>query len=223
MKCPYCNVGVFLKIRESIVYPTREYSVAGTGNEFVLGECPECAGSVVLLRVGTLRWIDEKGELVKILQEELVYPKSTNRLTSAEVPSPLREIFNESNAVLTVSPKSSAALSRRLLQEILQTKFGIRKRDLKTEIEEFIDLRDIPSDLKDAVDAIRNVGNFAAHPSKYQSTGEIVDVEVGEAEWLLEVLELLFDYAYVQPKRAQDKKDSLNRKLAELGKPPMIG
>jgi hypothetical protein len=33
------------------------------------------------------------------------------------------------------------------------------------------------------LDAIRTIGNFAAHPIKSTSSGEIVDVEPGEAEW----------------------------------------
>ena len=58
----------------------------------------------------------------------------------------------------------------------------IEGRNLAQEIDAFIQLKDVPSYLSDAVDAIRNVGNFAAHPLKDTSTGEIVDVEPGEAE-----------------------------------------
>ncbi len=39
------------------------------------------------------------------------------------------------------------------------------------------------------IDAVRVIGNFAAHPIKSKSTGEIVDVEPGEAEWNLNTLE----------------------------------
>jgi hypothetical protein len=46
--------------------------------------------------------------------------------------------------------------------------------------------------LASAVDAVRNVGNFAAHPIKSKSTGDVLDVEPGEAEWLLDALERLF-------------------------------
>ncbi len=71
------------------------------------------------------------------------------------------------------------------------------------------------------LDAVRNIGNFAAHPLKSQSTGEIVEVEPGEAEWNLEVLEMLFDFYYVQPAHAQKRRDELKKKLADAGKPPM--
>ena len=79
----------------------------------------------------------------------------------------------------------------------------------------------LPPHLAQAVDAVRNIGNFSAHPTKNTSTGEIVDVEPGEAEWSLEVLEGLFEHYFVQPAVLQRKRDALNQKLQEAGKPPM--
>jgi hypothetical protein len=46
-------------------------------------------------------------------------------------------------------------------------------------------------------------------------------VELGEAEWNLDVLESLFDFYFVQPARAKAKRDALNKKLADAGKPPL--
>ena len=71
------------------------------------------------------------------------------------------------------------------------------------------------------MDAIRNIGNFAAHPLKSEQSGLILDVEPGEAEWTLEVLEELFDFYFVRPKRIQEKRDAMNAKLAEARKPHM--
>ena len=82
-------------------------------------------------------------------------------------------------------------------------------------------MQQLPSHLAGAIDAIRNLGNFAAHPLKDTNTGEIVDVEPGEAEWLLDVLEQLFDFYFVQPEVLGRKRDELNEKLEAAGKPPM--
>ena len=67
----------------------------------------------------------------------------------------------------------------------------------------------------------RNIGNFAAHPNKSATTGEILPVEQEEAEWNLEVLESLFDVYFVQPARARAKRDALNKKLLDANKPPL--
>jgi hypothetical protein len=40
-------------------------------------------------------------------------------------------------------------------------------------------------------------------------------------EWLLDTLEGLFDFYFTAPAALQRKKDGLNRKLIDAGKPPM--
>jgi hypothetical protein len=84
-----------------------------------------------------------------------------------------------------------------------------------------LDSGKLPSHIAENIDAIRNIGNFSAHPLKSQQTGTVLPVEPHEAEWTLEVLEQLFDFYYVQPAIAKRKRDALNQKLAEVGKPPM--
>jgi hypothetical protein len=92
--------------------------------------------------------------------------------------------------VQTLSPTASAALSRRILQNILRDEFNLQHHNLANAIDAFIAQPGIPSYLTKAVDAIRNIGNLAAHPLKNKNTGEVVPVEPGEAEWLIGVLKL---------------------------------
>ena len=122
-------------------------------------------------------------------------------------------------AVLDVSPKASAALSRRLLQRTLHERFSTNRPNLQQEILEFISTLNPPSHLAQQLDAIRSVGNFAAHPIKDTTTGAITDVEEGEAELLIETLESLFDYSFVQPAKWSATKAAINAKLSAAGKP----
>jgi len=149
----------------------------------------------------------------------IVYPKNVPRRVAPEVEDPYKTDFIEASTVLKDSPKASAALSRRCLQMILRDFAKVKHSDLSKEIDQV--LTTLPSQLALSVDAVRNIGNFAAHPIKSTHTGEIVPVEPGEAEWLLDVLEGLFDYYIVQPKILQEKRDALDKKLAEAGKPAM--
>ena len=50
---------------------------------------------------------------------------------------------------------------------------------------------------------------------------EPLPVEPGEAEWNLETLEFLFDFFYVQPAKIKKRKEALNEKLKQAGKPEM--
>lgn len=93
------------------------------------------------------------------------------------------------------------------------------KHDLADQIEDAIASGKLPSQITESLDAVRNIGNFAAHPQKSKASGQLLDVEAGEAEWNLETVEALFDFYFVQPKIVADKKTALNTKLAAAGKP----
>lgn len=220
MKCPHCNTGVNTKWEESSAYAD-DLQNPVTGVEIAHGRCPECDGIIVKLVRGSLGFADYQYFVNNLQSEEIIYPKFSTRFIENEVPEPYRSEFKEATAILNLSPKASAALSRRMLQNILHHQYKIQKRSLADEIEEFIKMQGVPSHLAGAIDAIRNIGNFGAHPMKNTNTGEIVDVESGEAEWLLDVLESLFDFAFVQPSRLEERKQKLNNKLQQLGKPPM--
>jgi hypothetical protein len=138
-----------------------------------------------------------------------------------DVPKPLQGDYNEACLVLADSPKASAALSRRCLQAILREHAKVKPGDLSKEIDEVLASKQLPTHLANDIDAVRNYGNFAAHPIKSTSSGEIVPVEPGEAEWQLELLEGLFDFYFVAPAQSKRKRDALNAKLADAKKPPM--
>ena len=87
-------------------------------------------------------------------------------------------------------------------------------------IEEVIDDPKTPRDVADSLDMVRNIGNFSAHPNKSTNTGEIVPVEPVEAEWCLDVIEMLFELYFVRPSEIQRRRDRVNEKLADTGKPP---
>jgi hypothetical protein len=137
------------------------------------------------------------------------------------VPEALAKDYSEACLVLVDSPKASAALSMRCLQSLLREAVAVKPGDLSSEIQQVLDSGKLPSHLAECIDAVRNIGNLAAHPMKSQHTGEILDVEPGEAEWNLDVLESLFDFYFVQPAILKAKKAALDAKLSVAGKPPM--
>ena len=155
---------------------------------------------------------------------QLIHPRLSGRPPiPPEVPEEFAADYREACLVLADSPKASAALSRRCLQLILREKAGVKTPNhLMRAIEEAVADTDIPSDIRESLDAVRNIGNFASHPNKSTNTGEIVSVEPGEAEWCLEVLEMLFEFYFVRPADVRRRRDTLNAKLTETGKPEML-
>ena len=56
---------------------------------------------------------------------------------------------------------------------------------------------------------------------KDQSSGQVLPVEPGEAEWNLDVLESLFDHYFVRPAIARKRRVAINQKLQQAGKNPI--
>jgi hypothetical protein len=120
-----------------------------------------------------------------------------------------------------VSRSAGQCQGRRCLQNLLREIAKVKPGSLADEIQQVIDSGRLPADLAESIDHIRNVGNFAGHPMKSQQSGEIIDVEPGEADWTIDVLEALFEFYFVRPAVIQKRRAALNQKLQEAGKPPM--
>lgn len=140
---------------------------------------------------------------------------------SSDVPDQYAQDYKHACLVLSESPEASAALSRRCLQNILREIAKARPSNLSGEIDEILNSKQLPSYLADAIDAIRGRGNFATHPMKSTNMGEIVEVEEGEAERLLDVLEGLFDFYFVQPSILQKERSLIDKTLQDAEKHPL--
>ncbi len=219
MQCPQCREHFHDELIRAYLFDKKNnYLQDSKGLWAVRSQiCPNCKNVIVLLEWGKLAQDarEPEGEIV-------VYPEEMSRFPPpAEVPSPLREDYLEACLTLTLSPKASAALSRRSLQTLLRGYAKVRPSNLEDEIQQVLDSGGLPSHIAEALDGVRNIGNFAAHPIKSLQTGQIADVEPGEAEWLLDTLEDMFDFYFVKPARLKKRREKLDAKLKEHGKPPL--
>ena len=218
MKCPHCLVSF---------HDSWEAVSVGRDHQLSLGIkrtiCPACNRPILIL--GRSPNPGGFGSSITpdfVESDFMFYPKAPARAPlPAEVPLKFAEDYTEACLVFADSAKSSAALSRRCLQNLLRDHAHVKHANLDNEIQEVLNSGKLPTDLAEAIDAVRVVGNFAAHPIKSTNTGEIIDVEPGEAEWLLDTPEALFDFYFVRPELSKKKRDALNVKLAEAGKPPL--
>jgi len=210
-ECPYCLTVVLFENSGGF---TREIK----DNKFLklsLVRCPNCSQITVSYQV-----LLKNEEEEEVLEEAIIFPLSSGRPpVPGEVPVNIANDYNEACLVFPFSAKASAALARRCLQSILTNTAKTKTRNLSGQIDEVMD--DLPSQIGYNLDAIREVGNFAAHEQKSTETGLILDVEPGEAEWTLGILESLFDYYYVIPAREKRKREELNKRLEEAGRDPL--
>jgi hypothetical protein len=212
MRCPHCLTSFFDKpdVKKLGGDLTSYWSLYQR-------KCPECERFIFSLEE---MW-NHTGKAFP-LREFLCYPKGISRVPlGPEIPDEFAGDYREACLTLPDSPKASAALSRRCLQHLLREEAKVKPGKLVNEIQQVLDSGKLPSYLAESLDGVRNIGNFAAHPIKSTASGEIIDVEPGEAEWNLDVLESLFDFYFTQPAVLKKKRDALNTKLKEAGKPEM--
>jgi hypothetical protein len=216
MKCPHCLTDF---------HDTEQQTYLGEDSKGTWGvgvcRCSACLKLIMRL-ICAVVYNSAQRQFYNETRSYLILPKVAGRSPiPPEVSKDYAEDYKESCLVLADSAKASAALSRRCLQHLLRGEAKVKHQDLFQEIQELLDRGTLPSHIADSLDAVRNIGNFAAHPIKSKSTGEIVPVEPGEAEWNLDVLESLFDFYFVAPAKTKARKEALNKKLKDVGKPPV--
>lgn len=195
--CPYCDMvmslnGNTLSERNpsfsgsSVSY----WNGDGTPNdpstlEVIFLRCPNCGEYTIQL--------SGIGDKVKDISTTNIRPCSLAKQYPQYIPENIRNDYEEACAIVSLSPKASATLSRRCLQGIIRDFWGISKSSLYQEIDAIKDK--IPTDLWTTIDALRQLGNIGAHMEK--DTNVIVDIDPDEAGSLIKLIELLMKEWYI--------------------------
>ncbi|MCA0431631.1 MAG: DUF4145 domain-containing protein [Proteobacteria bacterium] len=153
--------------------------------------------SYVTAKVHNGDWV-ENAEL----QSWRLLPDSYAKPQPDYIPIALRDDYREACLIRDKSPKSAATLARRCLQGMIRDFCGISKSRLVDEIntlrervEDGSAPKGVEPETVEAIDAIRGIGNIGAHMERDISL--IVDVDPGEAQALIELIEMLFEEWYV--------------------------
>jgi len=145
-------------------------------------------------------------------------PESSARPQPNYIPKALRDDYVEACRIRDLSPKASATLARRCLQGMIRHFCGINKSRLIDEINALREAveggsepRGVTIESVDAIDHVRKIGNIGAHMEK--DVNLIIDIEPGEAQALIELIEMLFDEWYVE----QNNRTERLKKIAAIG------
>jgi len=148
----------------------------------------------------------------------------TERPIDALVPEPFRTDYAEAAAILEISHRMSAVLSRRILGDLLKKYAGKEQRTLAAQIDALTEESGHPSRLTENLHHFREVANFGAHTQEdQQAEGEPVVIDVGrdEAEWTLDMVDRLFDYLIVQPAKDEEIRSRMDEKIERAGRKPL--
>ncbi len=216
MICPHCQVA-----NRDEWTKTRLKDSEGQGTNFYIRQlmCLECNKHTIYFD-HYFKAYDESEERHRTKRvEKRVYPdEAARKPIHPSVPEGLANDYTEACLVLPISPKASAALSRRCLQLLIHKEFNIDKGYLWKEIKELRESGQLPEYIAKPIDEIRKLGNYAAHPNEDEKTGEIIDIEPQEADWLLEIIEDLFDHCYAKPAETKKRMEAVKEKYEAQGK-----
>ena len=198
MECPHCRA-----------------EITATPHTFALGmdqdgtwkvsniRCPTCDHLVVSL-------LGEQGATYPVL------PQGACRAgLSTDVPQEWADDYHTACRVLPHSPEASAALSRRSLHKLLAVKTGAGHGILSDQIRQAVISSDLPPYLKQALQTLTRIAKLEPDSPKSERPEALAPAEPGEAEWLLDILQAMFDLYFVLPAKMERRQASLEQIIAQ--------
>lgn len=145
------------------------------------------------------------------------WPATSSRpRLSDDVPEEYASEYLAASQIIAFSPEASAALSRRLLSRFLAAHAGAGAGGLSQQIEKAARSPELPSYLKDALRSLTQMAKLEPNTEKSRRPEALAPVEPGEAEWLLDVIQPLFELYFVQPARLRRRHAELEEKVGLL-------
>lgn len=194
-RCPYCSMIMSLNASTKSVQtpcfnrPTLAYKLDSPEGEscveisFYL--CPNCHQYTILAH-GIGKAVQDIGTVnIRPISQAKVFPEY--------IPLAIRQDYTEACAIVALSPKASATLSRRCLQGMIRDFWNIQESNLSKAINKLEGL--IPAPQWNVINGLRRLGNIGAHMEK--DINLIVDIDPNEAQKLIKLIEHLLEQWYI--------------------------
>lgn len=206
LACPRCSAHAHFE------YVARsEHQTRGTIWRFSVYACASCQEPVTLLAVGSMIRLNNQ-PVLDAKRVAMIEPRNVLRPPPHQsVPLPWRDDYVEAASIQSLSPKSAAALLRRIVDGMLREKTAPSTIFAMVEA-----LRPplLPDYVWNGLHDLREMGNWSAHP-KWSNVGEIVEVDVDEVSMCFDVVDQMFEHWYVGPWRENARKERLAQRKAD--------
>lgn len=138
-----------------------------------------------------------------------VYPSSaTAPLAHPDMPSRVKQIYEEARTIHDASPRGAAALLRLALQ-MLMVDLGQKGKNINEDIAELVK-KGLPVQVQQALDIVRIVGNNAVHPGQ-------IDINDSPAisTNMFQLINIIIEKMISEPKHLQEIFNSLPQPAIE--------
>lgn len=191
--CPHCHRYTSLTPAPvkyehgSREYKTRALWGKNYQDTWWIGVCNACEEPVLVLNKG-----------------DKIFPPPLPTPTSEDIPEEIRSDLDEAKVCVSAAAYRAAAVMARRAMQVAAKDKGATDDKLVTQIHELLKSGKITTDLKEWADAVRWVGNDAAHPNGSDVTKE-------DAEDVLHLAEQFLHVLYVAPAVAAGLKKRLGK------------
>jgi len=196
MQCPHCWSEIEIKPHTFALGEDRDGSWHVSE-----ARCPRCDRLIVDL-------INKDKCTYPIWPAALARPR-----LSEDVPPEYADDYHVAAQILVYSPEASAAVGRRLLHRFLAEEAGAGSGELVDQIANTADSPELPGYLEEALRTYARLAKLEPGAGKSRQPEALTAVEPGEADWLLDVLQPLFELYFVQPAHLRRKQAALEERL----------
>ena len=214
--CPFCNK------EQTVTEERRQATVADLTIDnadgprrlvvkFLICPDPACRKFSLTASLHGLEQVGARSYTGKLLKTWALVPPSRARTFPVTLPQQILEDYQEACLTVEVSPKVSAALSRRCLSEMLRDFWQAQPGSLN---DEFRQIRSMVDPLTwETIESVRKNGMIAA---RMETEGaEVLDADPVEAKLLIGLIETLIEDWYVTRKDRKKRLEEIRNILGE--------
>jgi hypothetical protein len=145
-------------------------------------------------------WVDEK----------MIYPKINGvPFPHPDMPQDVKEDYEEARSIVSLSPRSSAALIRVAIERLVHHILGDEKVKTLNDNIGILVKKGLPTEIQQSLDYLRVIGNNSVHP------GVIDTDDYNTAKSLFELVNLVVEDRITRPKRLQSYYNNLPQSLRD--------
>src|ERR687898_2332460 len=145
-------------------------------------------------------WVDEK----------MIYPKINGvPFPHPDMPQDVKEDYEEARSIVSLSPRSSAALIRVAIERLVHHILGDEKVKTLNDNIGILVKKGLPTEIQQSLDYLRVIGNNSVH------LGVIDTDDYNTAKSLFELVNLVVEDRITRPKRLQSYYNNLPQSLRD--------
>ena len=146
--CPHCQTLAFMELTTHYFDDDLERNnlmeIIKACNELTIARCCSCGKKII--------WIDD----------EYVYPNIVAEEVNPDLPTSVKQLYNEAGLIYNQSPRAACALLRLAIDKLCN-ELGETNRNINKNIGALVE-KGLPKKIQQALDIVRVVGNRAVHP-----------------------------------------------------------